>query len=49
MNMEQLTLPSYHHQSNRQVEACIKFIKHTIKNFGTKASIHVALLQKRYR
>ena len=32
VNTEQATLSAYHHQSNRQVEACIKFIKHTFKN-----------------
>ena len=31
MNMEQATSSSYYHQSNRQVEAYIKFIKHTMK------------------
>ena len=29
LNIKQ-AVSSYHHQSNRQVEACIKFIKHTI-------------------
>ena len=32
MNVEQAMSSSYHQQSNRQVEVCIKFIKHTIKN-----------------
>ena len=32
LNVEQAVSSSYHNQSNRQVEACIKFIKHTIKN-----------------
>ena len=27
VNIEQATLSAYHHQSNGQVEACIKFIK----------------------
>ena len=31
MNIEQATSSSYHHESSGQVEACIKFIKHTIK------------------
>ena len=31
LNVEQAVSLSYHHQNNRQVEACIKFIKHTIK------------------
>ena len=33
MYIEQATPSSYHYQSNRQVEACIKFIKHTIKMY----------------
>ena len=32
MNIQQIISSSYHHQSNSQVEACIKFLKHTIKN-----------------
>ena len=35
LNIEQAVSSSYHHQSNRQVEACIKFIKHTVKNAQT--------------
>ena len=35
LNIKQIVSPSYHHQSNRQVEACIKFIKHTIQNAQT--------------
>ena len=31
LNIKQAVSSSCHHQSNRQVEACIKFIKHTIK------------------
>ena len=31
MNIEQATSSLYHCQSNRQVEACIKFIRHTMK------------------
>ena len=31
LNIEQAVSSSYHHQSNGQVEACIKFIKCTIK------------------
>ena len=31
LNIEQAVSSLYQHQSNRQVEACIKFIKHTIK------------------
>ena len=32
LNIDQAITSSYHHQSNGQVEACIKFVKHTIKN-----------------
>ena len=35
LNIEQAVSSSYHHQSNGQVKACIKFIKHTIKNVQT--------------
>ena len=35
LNIKQAMLSSYHHQSNGQVKACIKFIKHTIKNAQT--------------
>ena len=39
---------SYHHQSNGQVEACIKFIKCTIKKCSdSSGDIHMALLQVR--
>ena len=31
INVEQAVLLAYHHQINGQVEACIKFIKHTFK------------------
>ena len=31
LNIEQAVSSSYHHQSNGQVAACIRFIKHTIK------------------
>ena len=48
MNIEQAVSSSYHHQSNGQVETCIKFKNHTIKKFiNTKSDIHVALLQIR--
>ena len=37
---------AYHHQSNRQVKACIKFIKCTIKKCSDSGGdIHMALLQ----
>ena len=48
LSIEQATLSSYHHQSNGQGEACIKFIKCTIKKcFDTKTDIYIALLQIR--
>ena len=48
MNIEQATPSSYHHQRNGQVEACIKFIKHTMKKcIETNEDIHIALLQIR--
>ena len=31
LNIKQAVLSPYHHQSNGQVEACIKSIKHTLK------------------
>ena len=31
INVEQMVSSAYHHQSNRQVKACIKFIKQTFK------------------
>ena len=31
INVEKAVSSAYHHQSNRQVEACIKFIKRTFK------------------
>ena len=37
---------SYHHQSNGQVEACIKFVKLILKKcFDSKGDPHIALLQ----
>ena len=48
MSIEQATSSSYHHQSNGQVEACIKFIKCTLKKcIETNEDIHIALLQIR--
>ena len=48
MNIEQATLSSYHHQSNRLEEAYIKFIKCTMKKcMETNEDIHVALLKIR--
>ena len=48
LNIEQAVSLSYHHQSNRQVEACIKFIKCTMKKcFNSWSDIHIGLLQIR--
>ena len=48
LNIEQVVSSSYHHQSNRQVEACIKFIKSTIKKCsGSSGDVHMAVLQIR--
>ena len=44
INIKQAVLSSYHHQSNGQVEACIKFIKQTFtKCFDTESNPHIAL------
>ena len=46
INVEQAVSLAYHHQSNRQVKACIKFIKHTFKKCADSGGdIHMALLQ----
>ena len=46
VNIEQVTLSAYHHQSNRQVEACIKFVKCTFKKCTDSGRhINIALLQ----
>ena len=37
VNIEQVVSSAYHHQSNGQVKACIKFIKHTFKNMMIQA------------
>ena len=48
LNVEQAVSSLYHHQSNRQVEACIKFIKCTIKKCSDSSSdIHMTLLHIR--
>ena len=45
LNIEQAVSSVYHHQSNRQVEACIKFIKCTLKKCADcGGDIHMALL-----
>ena len=46
LNIEQAFLSSYHHQSNGQVEAGIKFIKCTLKkSFDSRSDPHIVLLQ----
>ena len=48
LNIEQVVSSSYHHQSNGQVEACIKFIKCTMKKCAySRNDMHIALLQIR--
>ena len=46
INVEQVILLAYHHQSNGQVKACIKVIKHTFKKCTDSGrDINMALLQ----
>ena len=46
INVEQAVSSAYYHQSNGQVEACIKFIKHTFKKCeDSGGDINMALLQ----
>ena len=46
INVEQAVLLVYHHQSNGQVEACIKFVKFTLKKCADSGGdINMALLQ----
>ena len=46
INIELATSSAYHHQSNRQVKACIKFIKQTFKKCTESSrDIYMALLQ----
>ena len=48
VNIEQAKLSAYHHQSNGQVEACIKFVKHMFKKCTDSGrDINMALLQIR--
>ena len=45
LHIECAALSSYHHQSNGQVEVCIKLVKQTMKKcHDTKSDIHLALL-----
>ena len=46
LNIGQAVLSYYHHQSNRQVETCLKFVKCTLKkSFDFKTDPLIALLQ----
>ena len=46
INVEQAVSSVYHHQSNGQVKACIKFMKHTFKKCAKSGGdINTALLQ----
>ena len=46
LNIKQAVSLSYHHQSIGQVEAYIKFIKHTMKKCSDSGSdVHMAMLQ----
>ena len=46
LNIEQAVSLPYYHQSNGQVEACIKFVKHILKkSFDSRTNPHMALLQ----
>ena len=46
INVEQAVSSAYHHQSNGQVEACIKFIKHTFKKCADSSrDKNITLLQ----
>ena len=48
LNIEHAASLSYHHQSNGQMETCIKLVKYTVKKcHDTKSDIHLALLQVR--
>ena len=48
LNIEQAVSSLYHHQSNRQVEPCIKLIKYTIKKSSDSGDdIHMAMLHIR--
>ena len=45
LNIQQFMSSLYHHQSNRQVEACIKFLNCTIKSVSiiTKILIYLSM------
>ena len=46
LNIAQTITSSYHHHSNGQVEACIKFVKCAIKKcFHNNDGVNLALLQ----
>ena len=44
LNIEQAFSSSSYHQSSRQVEACIKFVMHTLRKcFVSRSDSHIAL------
>ena len=43
INVDQAMSLVYHHQSTRQVEACIKFVKCTLKCADSGGDINIAL------
>ena len=46
LSIEPAFSSSYHHQSNGQVEVCIKFVKYTFKkSFDSRSDLYIALLQ----
>ena len=45
--IEQVRSLSHHHQSNGQVEVCIMFVKHTMKQYIKTNDIHIPLLHIR--
>ena len=46
LNIQQSTTSSHYHQSNVQIEICIKFVKYTIKKrMNTNQDISLSLLQ----
>ena len=47
LNIDQAITSLYHHQSNRQAEVCLKFVKHTTKCFDNINDVNFALLHIR--
>ena len=49
LNIEQAVSSLYHHQSNGQVDACMKFIKCTMKKcFDSGREVHTATVNKKH-